>query len=232
MKTVEELKAEQAAALAKLEKEHALAQLAPVPPLSVQITSASLGHWLTYEAPDLFAAVEIMRNFAPLPFEQFKSTFTRFVPEALNVGRYAGERVNGPFVAKIDVTQGEGFGPTVTFKFFAKLGADIAEIHVRLRHGMGADQWAQYGASFQAHNGGRDERLESRRYIVGTYRQNSTLGGMADNVIRWASGDGRSAHYQYSIMADAVNADGTADWNDAGLRLENIANTMHGEKSA
>jgi hypothetical protein len=135
-------------------------------------------------------------------------------------------------VAKIDVSQGEGFGPNAELRFFAMVGPDIAEIHIPLRRDMGPAQWWQYGASFQTHSGGRDERLEGRRYISGTYRQNATLAGMTDHTIRWASGDGRSAHYQYSIMADAVAKDGTADWIDAELRLENIANAMHGEKSA
>jgi hypothetical protein len=233
MKTLEQLKQEQADALDKLQREHALANLAPVPPRSVQLTTAGLGHWLSYRCADLWEALDLMRRFQPVAFYQFKKTFSRFGPAALNVGKDAGEEQGGPYVAKLDVSQGEGFGPSVYLAWFARIGEELCMIRAELeREGYGPSSWSQFGASFQAHSSGPDRMLDGNghRYISGTFRQNGTLGALFDHVIKWGSGSRESAHYQYSIMCDSVQADESADWIDAGLRLENIADAMHGPR--
>lgn len=226
MKTVEQLKQEQAAELAKLEREHALAALCPVPPKRVQITTASLGHWIIYEAPTLWAALDIMASYEPIPFYAFKGTFLRFVPESLNVGRDKGESDGVPYVAQIRVSQGEGFGPTVDFKFFALVGADVCEIHCKLQDGF-RNQFGQYAAPFAAMPNGHSRRLEGQRYINGEWRANGNLSGLFDKVTKWGTGSQESAEYSYAIVADSIDP---MTWTDARLRLENVAQVMHGDK--
>lgn len=231
MMTLEEMKAKQAADLAKLEREHALATLAPVPPKSVQLTSAGLGHWISYRVPTLWDALDLARKFQPVAFYQFKGTYTRFVPAVLNTGKDEGELIGGPYFAKLDVSQGEGFGPTVYLAWFAFLGDDICMIRAELeREGFGGHGFGQYSASFQRNERGRSRRLEGQRYIRGDFRANGTLSAFFDKVTYWGSGSEESAHIQYAITADAVADDESIDWTDAGLRLENVAEAMHGPR--
>lgn len=233
MKTLAELKAEQAKERAKLKAEHALASAAPVPPLRVQLTSGGLGHWLSYEVATLWDALDIMAKYQPVPFYGYKKTFTRFVPAALNVGRDAGDEIGGPYVAKIEVSQGEGFGPSAYFAFFAIVGDKICMVRISLGHAdYGPARCGSYGAHFQARPGGSGEILEGRRYISGDWRANNTLSGMTDKVTKWGTGCARSVNFGYAIMADCENPDGTAALIDARLRLENLAEAMHGPRPA
>lgn len=229
MQTLEEMKAKHAAELAKLEAEHALAALAPIPPKRVQITSVKLGDWLTYDCASLWDALDIMSKFHPIPFYEFKGTFTRYVPPALNIGRDAGEEKSGPYVARISTSQGEGFGPTVDLCFFVMLGETICEVHCKLRDKW-CDQFGQYRAPFHAHSGGRSRMLAGNRYIAGDFRANPKLSGMMDKTTHWGSGSQEAASFSYAISADSVEGDGPCEWRDAGLRLENIAEAMHGPR--
>ena len=225
MKTLEQMEAEHAAALEKLRKEHALAALAPIPPRSVQLTTAKLGDWLSYDCENLWQCLDIMHKFVPIPFYEFKGTFTRFVPVALNIGRDAGEERGGPFIAQIDTSQGEDFGPTVCFKFFAMLGETVCQIRCNLARQF-QHSFGQYGASFQAHSGGRSRILDGNRYIAGSFRANTKLSAMMDKSTLWGSGSAEACSFSYTIGAD----DEDGEWHDAGLRLENLAEAMHGPR--
>lgn len=235
MKTIEEMKAEQAAALAKLEAEHAIAAFAPVPPKSVMLVGTGERAWISYEAADLWAALDIMAAFEPVAFYQFKGTYTRFEPEAINDKRTRdkGESDGVPLVALIDTSGGEGFGPNATLAFFAYLGADLCKVKIDLRPaGYGPASWWQYAARFAANPRGSSRRLDGHgnRYTAGDFMPNDKLAGMTDRRIRWGSGSRESWHFTYALCADHANADYSADWTDARLRLENIAGAMHGER--
>jgi hypothetical protein len=230
MMTVQELQEKQAKELAKLQAEQAIASLAPIPPRSVMLTSVPEKAWISYEAADLWAPLDILDKFQPLAMRKFKGTYTRFQPDALADAK-RGEEVGGPYLAALDVSQGEGFGPTVTLFFFARLGDDICKVRVQLRSGYN-DRFGMYGAAFVPDSRGMGKRLDHRdSYRRGTWRENGTLYGMADSAIKWGSGDDKSAHFCYYIMADNENADGTAESETHGRPcLENIANAMHGER--
>lgn len=230
MMTLDELKAKQAAELAKLEAEQAIAVLAPIPPRSVMLTSVPEKAWISYEAESLWAALDILDKFQPLAMRKFKGTYTRFQPDALPDAK-RGEEVGGPYFAALDVSQGEGFGPTVTLFFFARLGADICKVRIQLQRRY-ESRFGQYGASFVPDSRGNGKRLDHRdSYRRGTWRENGTLYGMADSSIKWGTGDDKSAHFTYYILADNEGDEGEA-YSDMHARptLENIANAMHGER--
>lgn len=235
MESIEELKARHAKEMQRLESEQALAALAPIPPRRAMLVSTGEKAWLTYEAADLWAALDIMAKFEPLAFYKFKGTYTRFEPEAQNDKRTRdkGEETGGPFVALIDVNHGEGFGPCVCLAFFAYLGADICKIKVDLRpEGYRPASWWQYGPRFQADSSGRGRRLDGNRYVQGDWRANEKLYGMTDSCVTWGSGSPESTHYTFAIMADNEGAGGLAEWQEARLRLENLALALHGERKA
>lgn len=235
MMTVDELKAKQAAELAKLEAEQAIAALAPVPPHRVMLVGTGERAWISYEAADLWAALDIMAAFQPVAFYQFKGTYTRFEPEPLNDKRTRdkGESDGVPLVALIETGGGEGFGPNATLAFFAYLGDDLCKVKIDLRPaGYGPASWWQYAARFQADPRGQSRRLDGQRYINGTFMPNDKLAGMTDRRIRWGSGSREAWQFTYELCADYAAADYSADWTDARLRLENIAGAMHGERKA
>lgn len=232
MDTIENLKAKFDRDVARVTAEKALADLAPVFPKSVQLTSGTLPHWISYERVNLWEALALMRKFEPVEFREYKGHYTRFTHSSLNVGKDAGEERSGPYVAEIDVSQGSGYGPTVTFSFFAVVGDSVCKIKVELRPaGYGPAQWGQYAAPFQRSERGRSRRQEGQRLINGEFVANGNLSGSLDKYTKWATGSDDNAHFTYYIMADAEadTAAGPVDWLDAGLRLENLARTMHGE---
>lgn len=224
MMTVEELKA-------KLEQEQALAALCPIPPKFAFAVSCGEKAWITYEAPDLWAALDIMAQFQPIAFYKFKGTYTRYEPEAVNDKRTRdkGESNDVPHVALIEVDHGAGFGPNVTLAFFTYIGDNICKIKIHLRGKYGVASWWNYGPRFVAHDRGRSRRLKGQHYISGDYQANSKLAGMTDNYTKWSAFK-NDPRFTYALVADHAKADYSADWSDARLRLENIALAMHGER--
>ena len=227
METLEQMQAKHAAELEKLTRQHALASLAPVPPRSVQLTASTLGEWIHYDCASLWEALDLMHKFQPVPFYEFKKTFTRFIPVALNVGRDTGEEKSGPYVAKIETSQGEGFGPSVDFCFFAMLGDTLCEIHCGLK-GEYFHSFGQYGAGFVRQDGGRSKVLDGACYVFGSFRPNTKLAAMMDKTTQWGSGSDTACSFSYAIAADDEAE--PCGWLDAGLRLENIAEAMHGAR--
>lgn len=209
------LDAKHAAARAQLEAEHAVAGRATVPPVRVQLTSGGLATWLTYQADDLAAALAIMAAAPIVPAYAYKGTFTRIQPETLATDK-SGDVVAGPFAASLDVSQGEGFGPSAKLRFFVMAGDDLCEAHVDIgpRYSAGA-AW-RWGAGFTRDPRGRGKgRDDYGREVRGEWRQNTTLAAMSDHLIRWGSGADTSAHFQYFWMADTV--EGGADHAAAQL---------------
>jgi hypothetical protein len=160
---------------------------------------------------------------------EYRGHYVHFEPEEVNAVRTKdkGEHKSGPYIAEIKVDHGEGFGPNVSLRFYARLGADLVSIHCDLkRPGFAPSSWWQYGATFRANERGSKRRLEGQRYIRGDFHANSKLSGMMDKVITWGTGSDGAAQHSYFIMADTESG----DWLDAGLRLENIAETIHGAR--
>jgi hypothetical protein len=201
MQTLEELKAKQAREVAKLEAEHALANLCPVPPKSVQLTSGGLAPWISYECESLVDALALVGRLGEIvPFWQYKGTFTRLQPEALATEK-SGETVGGPFAFAFDVSQGDGFGPSAQLKAFYRLSSgEIAQAHIRLRPaGYGPEAWHSYSARPVYRSSGYGNR-ESR--IIDTWHANNSLSAMSDKYIKWGTGDSKSAHFEYLFAAD------------------------------
>lgn len=230
METLEQLKAKQAKELAKLEAEHAIAALAPIPPKRAMLVSTGERAWLTYECADLWEALDVMRAYQPIPFNEYRGTFCRYEPEEINErpnNRHKGECASGPYIAEIKADHGEGFGPNASLRFYARLGADVVSVHCDLkRPGYGPSAWWQYAAQFIANPRGRSRRLDGNRYISGDFRANGKLSAMMDKVTTWGTGSAEAAQHSYAISAD----DESGTWTDAGLRLENIAEAMHGPR--
>jgi hypothetical protein len=201
MQTMAELIAKQEAERAKLEKQHAIALLCPVPPKSVQLTSGGLATWISYETESLVDALALAERLGDvLPFWQYKGTFTRFQPEGLATEK-SGEQVAGPFAFSLDVSQGDGFGPSAKLKAFYRLSSgEIVQAHIDLRPaGYGPAAWHNFRASPVYRSSGWGNR-ETR--IIDDWRANNSLSAMSDKLTKWGTGDKKSAHFEYHFAAD------------------------------
>lgn len=233
MQTMEELKAKQAKELAKLETEHAIAAACPLAPKRVMEVGTGERAWISYSAPDLRGALAIMAAFQPLAFGKFKGTYTRYEPEEINAKRTRdkGEEIGGPYVAALNVNQGEGFGPSADFCFFARIGGDVCKVRVDIESGY-VGTAPQYGAGFVRNDRGSSRRIGARnRYVIGDFVANSAISSMAETYTKWASGSRESCHFVYVFGADYMDDDtGVAGYDvDAIYRLENLATLLHGE---
>lgn len=234
MQTVEEMKAKQARDLAKLEAEHAIANHLPLPPKFVMLVTTGEKAWITYYVADLWEALEVMAKFEPVAMYKFKGTYTRYEPEPINDARTKdkGESDGVPLVAKIATSGGEGHGPNAALEFFAYVGGDLCKIKCDLHGRFGASSWGQYGPRFVQNTGGRSKKLDGyNRYVRGDFRANDKLAAMTCAYTSWGQGCDKAWSFTYALAADYANADYSAEWSDARLVLENIAEAFHGEKA-
>jgi uncharacterized protein YndB with AHSA1/START domain len=196
MQTIEQMKADQAKALAKLEREIAIANACPLPPKRVQDTALG-APWITYECTSLADALHIMSAFQIIPAWQYKGTFTRFQPESL-ANEKSGEVTSGPFAASIHTTQGREYGPDAQLRFFATVQDKPAHIHVglnRFREGGSYGARAIYASPNSRHETGRIERWEP----------NVRLSAQSDKLTRWGTGSKDSAIFEYHFQADETD---------------------------
>lgn len=216
MKTLEEMKAEQAKALAKLEAEHALAALAPVPPDSVQLSPKSTRPpWIVYRKKPLSAALAILAAYTVAPFNRYRGTFTQLTPPGTCED---GEEVGGPFAVALDVSQGEGFGPSATLYFFAPVGDGLARIVIDID---GPD----YIGGFSALAAGRQPIMGGRfgNEVIGyTFTANQALNGLADSFVHWGGGSKKDAHFTYLFQADSEEPAPAEEMTHALGQLRNL----------
>jgi hypothetical protein len=222
MQTLDELKA-----IAKLEAEHGIANLCPLPPKSVMLTGCGERAWITYEAPTMWAALDILTKFKPLAFYKYKGTFTSYKPESVHLAskRPEGEHDGTPYFVGIETNQGQGFGPDALLFFFVRLGEDVCKVRVQLKEGYTSAGYGYAATYFPP------RKLDRRTVQPGHFNPNGNLSGMCDTYTRWATGDDKAANFTYAIAADGYPEDDeTCEGYDATLRLENIAGTCHGER--
>lgn len=192
MKTIDELKAEHAKELAKLELELKVAQAATVTPNSVMLTDR-LGHWLMYSVRSLADACEIMKASSIVPFNRYAGTFTHLKPEVL-IREKDGEHVEGPFACSIKVEQGRGFGPIAELRFFTMAKEYLCHAHIKIDRNGNYGWGARYEEIM-----GPNNRVLERRWVA-----NEELTAMSDSKIKWGYGGDKAASFEYLWAADTV----------------------------
>jgi hypothetical protein len=224
MKDINQLRAEHAAQLAKLEREIAIASAMPIAPDSVMVTGFG-EPWITYKRVKLSEALEVFRAFRIAPCSLWRGTFTTIKPEALLTDR---ERESyredfGPCAAWIEVHQGEGFGPSAELEFFAETSVGI--VRVKVSFGSGYIETApQLSARFEEIKGGRNgrETVELRAL------PNPECRAIADHFVKWSVGGfgerlKRAARFSYMLCANESEALNGADQSHALSMLEILA---------
>lgn len=196
MKTVEQLREEQAKEIAKLEAEHATARLCPLVPDAVQMTrTAKDMPWISYRKRSLSGALDIIAAYTVVPCYKFRKTFLQIVPR----GRADddSEEKEGPFAIVMTVNQGKGYGPNLELYFFGLLDdGSTARINVGIE---GPD-----------YIGGFSALGATRTPIAWNYRNHPTewrigpgrLAGFADSLVQWSTGSPNDTRFSYLLCAD------------------------------
>jgi hypothetical protein len=179
MKTVEQLKAEQAKELEKLQFEHAFAATLPLPPDHVMQCSR-LAPWASYKVQTLSEAIKVFETFAEQGMvrnmEHAEGTFTHVCPPSERGDRSKVEH-KGDYCVSLRVSQGQGYGPTVELSFYAETSAGLCRVHAKLDRDL-----PRLGAHVEERRDGRG-RLTSR-----TFHRNDILNGYSNTYISYAFG--------------------------------------------
>jgi hypothetical protein len=224
MKTIEQLKKEQAEELERLQREHVIADALPLPPDHV-LLCRNMAPWITYKVKTIREAGAVFQAFADRNLvrnmEHATGTFTHLCPASDRGSRDQVEH-RGDYCAAIRVHQGEGFGPDIELTFYAEISTGLCRIGVKLHERV----W-KLGAR------PKETRDRYKRLVARRFYPNQILNGLSDARIKYASGDHgsleKSAQYVYMWVAD--------DGEECSLfshflgQLENLAHEVDPKES-
>ena len=223
MKTLENLKKEHAAAVARLEAEHAIAAACPLPPDSV-MHFGKRAPWVTFKRTTLAEVLEVMRAFTITPAEVFRYGSTSICPESELSARDRERAISdsGQFACWIDVDQGEGYGPSAKLSFFARLASGAL---VRIFVEFGAGYIGSCPALGAARHVRRDPRTD--RLIESRFEPNLEARSASDKFIKWGTGTvgpiKTAAHFSYLFCSDTQDEAPGAECSHALAQLEILA---------
>lgn len=229
MKTLDELKAEQAKQIAELERQHQVANACPFPPRQVTIVNATeRAPWVGYQTETLAQALEMFAAFDVIPSEHFRGTFSVIMPRECMTKREARDYAENP--------RAESSGPYACWldvSHYAHANSDAAELTFYAQTGAGPVRVSiKFGAGYigQCH-GLRAVIVSSERDRLGTviaqrFGRNPEAGALADHVVKWGAYEGAketSARFSYLFCADQFETMKGAEHSHAIAQLSILA---------
>lgn len=217
MKTIEQLQAEHAAAIDTAQKQLAIASAAPVTPDNVML--GKLAPWVIYRKRTLAQALDLFRAYTVVPMYMAKNSSTEIAPE----GCYHGRNMTiqrGPFALAMTVDKGDGYGPSVKFKFYGMVGDTVAQIGVDIE---GPDYIGMFNALAPELSETRDR---NGRIIARQFQSNTLARSLFDHVVTWSSGDvgpiKKSASHSYLLQSDDDRTAPGGESSHACGQLQNL----------
>lgn len=219
MKTIEQLQAEQAKALAALKAEHELAALMPAPPTYVSTSRLTGSPWVSYKVEGLRGALELFKLFTVVPFAEYRDGCLSLKPGEL-LKPEARDKFASQWAYSIDVSTNFeshcGAGTTLKIKFFARVPGVDVPVHVT------ADVTGPgYIGSFNAL--GASCQWKANKVVRGSKAPNRALCGVG-RLIAWGTGSEEWANYSYLVSAEYADIDQSfEDLREAMLNLQNLS---------
>ena len=209
MRTMAQLEAEQAAAVAKLKKQHAVAACLPVAPDYVDASSAMGWPLATYKVEGLRGALEMLKRFTVVPFTEFRNGFLRLQPMQF-VPVEQRDKHAAQWALSIDVSTHFlshcGAGTTVRVKFFARVeGLDVVNVWLDVKGPGYIGSFNALGATCKTRNTGNFGH--GTAVVPGSARPNAPLSGAADRVQAWGTGGDDWANHSYLVHTDLEGQD-------------------------
>lgn len=229
MKTMEQLKEEQAKQTAELARQHAIANACPFPPQTVTIVSAAdRAAWVSYKTETLAQALELFAAFDVIPSEHFRGTFSVIMPRECMTKREARDYAenpraesSGPYACWLEVTH------------YAHANSDAAELTFYAQTAAGPIRVSvKFGTGYIGQCHGLRAVIVSREHdrrgsvIAQKFGRNPEAGAMADHVIKWGAYEGakeQSAHFSYLFVADQFETMKGAEHSHAIAQLSILA---------
>lgn len=223
MKSIEELKAEQAKQLANLEREHAIADAMPTPPHTVHAFSTP---WVIYKVKGLRAAVDLFAQFPAVVPCWTALDGCRYLQPLADMKPNAADRIDGgPYAVVLEVEtvlEGPG-GPGAKLFWWSTAPGFLVCVRVEIEGpGYIGAYWAM-ASDYREDRSPRGRVVRSRQW-----KGNTVLRAAADRVFAWATGDSLTrARHSYVWQADhEETADTGADMSHALAMLQNLADEL------
>lgn len=228
MKSIEKLKKEHAASLARATVYRQIADQLPVEPDQVAQHVRSLPVMAYYKADGIAGALAIFRRFSSVvPFVFAKSTFGYIAPWELlqkrkeNIGEDCIRFEPG--AVALTVRQGEGFGPCVEFEFYSRLASgEVIEVEIKITGPDYIGNYSRLSAEFA------ENRDPSGRLLSVDRRPNTLAHSMADKTVAFAAGPSseRAADYRYLFTQNHAEDLAGEDCSHAVAQLAGLAHRL------
>lgn len=206
MKTIEQLQAEQSKAIRKLQAEHNLAALMPLPPSTVMADTLTGSPWVSYKVEGIRGALEVLKAFTVVPFSEYRDGCCslkpmELIPEAkrdTNCAQWAlSLDVSTHFFSRC------GAGTNVKVVFFARIPtAGLVRITLDITGPGYIGSFNQLGATCQ---------IRKNQVVRGSVQANRALDGATTRYIKWASGGDDWASFSYLVPAEYADMDQPAE---------------------
>lgn len=204
MKTIDQLNADHARAVATLTAELAVASALPVTPHRVMQTGKSIGApWATYKVKGLRGALELIQRFNVVPVTVLRDSCASVKP-AEQIAEDKQDKASGNYAAWLNVKEMQGYSASAELLFFTRIdGVGLVRVCADIE---GPDYIGAYSALRPVAREERDRRTS--RVIARTFSANGELYAMTDYRIVWSSGDTgpvkTSSEISYFLCADQL----------------------------
>lgn len=205
LKTLDQLQAEQAKALADLQAQHTIAAALPegVTASHIMPSAATGSPWVSVKVRGIAGAAELLRKFVVVPFAEYRNGCLKLSP--LECLPAAEKETNAAsWACHLDVSQSIGsYAPSARLVFFARL-PDVGLVRVN------ADvEGPDYIGGFSALSA--EYRIHAGRVVRGSVRVNNKLRGHSDKYVKWAGGSEEHASFSFLFGADQYDEDQPGD---------------------
>ena len=228
MQTVEQLQAKQAAELAALQREHAIANALPLAPSSI-VEVKGLPPKATYKVQGVRGALELLQKFPVIvPFTQYRNGWLRLTPLELVPEHHQTSNTDGAYAAHLNTNYHAeshcNAGTDAKLKFFTRAeGVGIVQISADI---TGPD----YIGGYHRLNPTTNQKGARGRIVERTFSANPMLNGYFDRVQYWSTGDigpiKAWANVDYLLCAD-TDADSAPEKQSHAIgQLVNLADEL------
>ena len=214
MKTIDQLKTEQAVELAKLEAKHAIAASLPtgVEAWYIDPKSAYGIPHIGVKVKGLLGALNTLKKFVVVPFAEHRNGCLYLKPLELFAEKTASDLI-GNYAFQLNVDQIVGTRHTVHIAanakmyFYARIAGGLGFVSLDITGPGHIGAYDALGASYRM-NGARGM---GDSVLRNTIRPNNKLWSIADKTVPWGSGSTNAISYGYLFVADHYDVDQPGD---------------------
>lgn len=177
MQTVEQLRVQQEIEMNQLLRKHRVADLMPVPPKMIQLTSSStMPDWVMYEVNGFEEAVALFEQFVIVPFLRQESLLRprEYLPGVLEQ--------SGPFSVRLDAefSADDRYGTQVKLGWFTRVNDEVFDIHVTVNGPDYIGRWNGLAPAYRRN--GRTSRSKVEKFFG-----NSELAKHMPRSVTWSN---------------------------------------------